>query len=98
MLGTCTGARPWLGQGANEECNLPSPAPHPHGLQRLLPAGRQRAVAPRSGTAVETAVRELWDDLQIVEDAVGLAFLKEKPKITERLAPFTDERGVGAIQ
>ena len=42
---------------------------------------------------METAVAELWDDLQIVDDAADLAFLKKKPKIAEKLAPFTDDGG-----
>jgi hypothetical protein len=47
---------------------------------------------------VETAVRELWDDLQIVEDAAGLAFLKKKPKVAVRLAGLSDEEALAAIQ
>jgi hypothetical protein len=47
---------------------------------------------------VETAVTELWDDLQIVDDASDLAVLKKKPKITEKLAPFGDEEVIVAIR
>ena len=52
---------------------------------------------PVRENAVATAVAELWDDLQIVEDAVGLAFLKKKPKIAEKLVLFGDEEVLAAI-
>jgi hypothetical protein len=53
---------------------------------------------PDRGTAVQTAVTELWDDLQIVDNASDLAFLKKKPKIAQKLAPFTDEEVLAAIR
>ena len=96
-LGTCRGARPWLGNNANEACSLPS---------RLLIRTASNAYfsqvvsvlsLPDRGTAVETAVAGLWDDLQIVDDAAGLAFLKKKPKIAEKLAPFADAEVLAAI-
>jgi hypothetical protein len=43
-------------------------------------------------------VRELWDDLQIVEAAADLAFLKKKPKIMQRLAPFAEKEILEAIR
>ncbi len=96
-LDTCHGERPWLGKGAAEDCNLPS---------RLLirtasNAYFSQAVSvlslPNRVTAVDDAVEELWDDLQIVETLLDIAFLKRKPKITERLAPFSDEEVLEAI-
>jgi hypothetical protein len=47
---------------------------------------------------VETVVRELWDDLQIVDGLTDLAFLKKKPKVAERLAPFADDEVLAAIR
>lgn len=97
-LGTCRGARPWLGRNANEDCNQPS---------RLLIRTASNAYfsqvvsvlsLPDRGSAVDTVVAELWDDLQIVEDAAGLAFLKRKPKVMERLAPFATEEVLHAIR
>ncbi len=79
-LGTCRGARPWLGRNANEECSLPS---------RLLIRTASNAFfsqvvsvlsLPDRRTAVETVVSELWDDLQIVDELADLVFLKKKPK------------------
>ena len=48
---------------------------------------------PDRGTAVETAVRELWDDLQIVDDAADLAFLKKKPQDRGEARAFRRRRG-----
>lgn len=41
-------------------------------------------------------MRELWDDLQIVDDAAHLAFIKNKPQVAAALAAFADDeiRGV----
>lgn len=88
-LGTCRGMRPWLGQHSAEGCNQRS---------RLLIRTASNAYfsqvvsmlsLPDRGSAVEAAVTDLWDDLQIVEDAAGLAFLKKKPKVADKLAPFS---------
>lgn len=96
-LGTCRGARPWLGKHTNEDCNQ---------LSRLLIRTASNAYFPQvvsvlslpdRGSAVQTAVSELWEDLQIVDNSNDLAFLKKKPKIAERLAPFGDEEVLAAI-
>src|SRR5262249_7925114 len=53
---------------------------------------------PDRANAAEKIVSEVWEDLQIVEDAAGLAFLKKKPKIAARLAGFGDEEILEAIR
>ena len=97
-LGNCRGKRPWLGLDTDEECNQPS---------RLLIRTATNAYfsqivsalsLPDRGSAVERAVRELWDDLQIVEDLAGLGFMKKKPNVTEKLLPFSDEEVMRAIE
>ncbi len=90
-LGTCRGARPWLGRNAGEDCKLPSRLLIRTASNAYFPQVVSVLSLPDRGTAVGTVVRELWDDLQIVEDAAGLAFMKKKPKVAEKLAPFTDE-------
>ena len=75
------------------------PPAHPHRLQRLLSAGGERAVAPgprdgggdgRPGALGRPADRR--------DARVDLAFLKKKPKIAEKLAPFADEEVLEAIR
>ena len=53
---------------------------------------------PDRGSAAEPAVRKLWDDLQIVDNASGLTFLKKKPKITEGLSLFSDDELLAVIR
>jgi hypothetical protein len=98
QLGTCRGARPWLGKNANEDCKQ---------LSRLLIRTASNAYFPQvvsvlslpdRGAAIETVVRELWDDLQIVENAADLALIKKKPRITERLSRFSDDEVLEAIR
>ncbi len=97
-LGTCRGARPWLGKNSNEDCNLPSRLLIRTASNAYFPQVVSVLSLPDRGTAVGTAVRELWDDLQIVDGAADLALLKKKPRVAERLAPFSDEEVLAAIR
>jgi hypothetical protein len=96
-LGTCRGARPWLGRQTNEVCHHPS---------RLLIRTASNAYfaqvvstlsLPNRGSKVNTIVAELWDDLQIVDDEGDLRFLKKKPHIMTQLSAFTNEEVLDAI-
>jgi hypothetical protein len=97
-LGTCRGTRPWLGRNADEDCKLPSRLLIRTASNAYFPQLVSVLSLPHRGNAVETTVGELWDDLQIVEDAADLAFLKKKPRVTERLAPFSDDEVLAAIR
>jgi hypothetical protein len=96
-LGTCRGSRPWLGRNVDEDCNLPSRLLIRTASNAYFPQVVSVLSLPDRGSAVETTVRELWDDLQIVDTAADLAFLKKKPKIAERLAPFSDVEVLASI-
>jgi hypothetical protein len=97
-LGTCRGARPWLGRNADEECNLPSRLLIRTASNAYFPQVVSVLSLPDRGNAVEMAVRELWDDLQIVDTGTDLAFLKKKPKIADRLTAFGDDEVLAAIR
>jgi len=97
-LGTCRGARPWLGKNSSEDCKLPSRLLIRTASNAYFPQVVSVLSLPDRGTAVETAVRELWDDLQIVGNAADLAFLKKKPKIMQKLAPFDEAETLEAIR
>ncbi len=96
-LGTCRGTRPWLGRNVEEDCKLPSRLLIRTASNAYFPQVVSVLSLPDRGSAVETAVRELWDDLQIVDTAADLAFLKKKPKIAERLTRFSDVEVLAAI-
>src|SRR5207248_1762565 len=85
-------------KNSNEDCSLPSRLLIRTASNAYFPQVMSVLSLPDRGTAVEKAVAELWDDLQIVEDAAGLAFLKKKPKIAATLAPFGDKEILEAIR
>jgi hypothetical protein len=97
-LSTCRGARPWLGRNANEDCKLPSRLLIRTAANAYFPQVMSVLSLPDRGTVVQTAVAELWDDLQIVDGLGDLAFLKKKPKIAEKLAAFADAEVLDAIR
>ncbi len=97
-LGTCRGARPWLGPNAAEACNQPSRLLIRTASNAYFPQVLSVLSLPERGSAVAAVVAELWDDLQIVDDAVTLGVLKRKPKVADRLAPFSDDEVLQAIQ
>ena len=97
-LGTCSGARPWLGKNSPEDCKLPSRLLIRTASNAYFPQVMSVLSLPDRGTAVDTVVRELWDDLQIVDSASDLALLKKKPKIAQKLAPFGDDEVLAAIR
>jgi hypothetical protein len=97
-LGTCRGARPWLGRNTNEDCKLPSRLLIRTASNAYFPQVVSVLSLPERGTAVQTAVTDLWDDLQIVDSVSDLTFLKKKLKIAEKLASFADEEVLAAIR
>ena len=97
-LGTCWGARPWLGRHSKEDCKLPSRLLIRTAANAYFPQIVSVLSLPDRGTAVQAVVRELWDDLQIVETPEDLVFLKRKPRVAEKLEPFGDEEVLEAIR
>ncbi len=97
-LGTCTGARPWLGRNASEDCNLPNRLLIRTASNAYFPLVMSVLSIPDRATAVQAVVAELWDDLIIVDDAADLRVLKKKPRIAEKLAPFDDAEVLEAIR
>lgn len=97
-LGTCSGRRPWLGRNSNEACDQPSRLLIRTASNAYFPQVVSVLSLPERGVAVDEAVAQLWDDLQIVDDSAGLAFIKRKPKLAQILVQFADEEVLEAIQ
>ena len=97
-LGTCHGVRPWLGRNANEDCNLPSRLLIRTASNAYFPQVVSVLSLPERSTAVETAVRELWELLQAVDSIESLKVFKRLPRVTEKLAPFSDDEILNAIE
>ena len=96
-LGTCSGARPWLGNHAGEDCNQPSRLLIRTASNAYFPQVVSVLSLPDRGTAVERAVAELWDVLQAVESPDNLIIFKRLPKVTEGLAGYDDDEVLAAI-
>jgi hypothetical protein len=96
-LGSCWGARPWLGMGSQEQCGLPSRLLIRTAANAYFPQVMSALSLPEHGTQLDTAVRELWDDLQIVENSAELNFVKKKPKVASKLAGHSDQEILDAI-
>ncbi len=97
-LGACRGMRPWLGRNTNEDCNQRSRLLIRTASNAYFPQIVSVLSLPDQGAAVGRVVGELWDDLQIVEDAAGLAFIKKKPNVAAALDRFDDEEIFHAIR
>jgi hypothetical protein len=97
-LDTCHGARPWLGRNSNEDCNLPSRLLIRTASNAYFPQVVSVLSLPDRGTAVETAVRELWDLLQAVDSIASLSVFKRLPQVTAKLAAFADDDVLEAIR
>ena len=52
---------------------------------------------PDRGSGVETAVQEIWDLLQAVDSLESLSVFKRIPKVTERLAPYSNNEVLKAV-
>ena len=96
-LGTCSGARPWLGPHANEDCNQPSRLLIRTATNAYFPLLVRALSIPDKAAAIDRVVAELWSDLMIVKDPTGLAFMKQKPNVAEALHGFADEDVLDAI-
>ena len=96
-LGTCSGARPWLGRHANEPCDQPSRLLIRTASNAWFPQVLSVLSLPDRGTEVDEAVEELWQHLQIVTDASTLDVVKRYPGVADRLAVFSDDEVLNAI-
>ena len=96
-LGPCSGERPWLGPNARDACEEKARLLIRTATNAWFPQVVSVLSLPDRGSELDRIVGELWDDLQIVDDAAGLGFIKKKPRVTEKLAPFEDDAVLRAI-
>jgi Domain of unknown function (DUF1998) len=97
-LGICRGQRPWLGRNTSEECHQPSRLLIRTASNAYFSQGVSVLSIPEKGNEIEAAVRELWNELQIVQSVTELAIFKRLPGVMARLAPFSDDDVFDAIQ
>jgi hypothetical protein len=96
-LGTCSGERPWLGRHAREDCTQPGRLLIRTASNAYFAQALSVLSLPDRGSAVETAVADIWDELQYVDNSADLAYAKKKPKVLDKLSVFQDEEVMKVI-
>lgn len=97
-LGTCGGVRIWLGRNTAEDCGQPARLLIRTASNAYFPQVVSVLSLPDVAGAIEVVVKELWDDLGIVQQPAELSFVKRKPDVAARLARFSDDEILGAIK
>ena len=97
-LGSCRGRRPWLGADSHEACNEPARLLIRTASNAYFPQVITVLSLPERTNLLDPVIQELWDDLSIVEDAGDLTFLKKKPAVATKLAPFSEAEVLAAIE
>lgn len=96
-LGTCTGARPWLGRHTEEACDHPARLLIRTASNAYFPQLVTVLSIPDRDTALSRLVEELWDDLGIVQTVEELRLMRRKPRIAQRLGGHPDDAVLAAI-
>lgn len=98
-LGRCPGARPWIGWGAREHCELPGRLLIRTAANAYFPQVLSALSLPDKQTGLAKVVADLWDFLEMVDDEAELAFFKKKkPKVATKLAGLEDADVMAAIR
>ncbi len=97
-LGTCSGARPWLGPDAREDCEEKARLLIRTATNAWFPQLMSALSLPDRGSEVERAVERVWDKLRIVKDATGLEFVRHYPEVAEALEGLDDDEVLEAIE
>ena len=97
-LGYCTGARPWLGTGGGEACDLKGSLLIRTATNAYFPLLVRALSIPEKGAAIDRAVSEVWSVLMAVEDLTDLTSFKKLPGVTDALAGLEDEDVLAAIR
>jgi hypothetical protein len=97
-LGTCTGARPWLGMYAAEPCSLENRLLIRTASNAYFPQVMSALSLPDQQSSVESVVQDLWTHLQIVDSGQDLAFAQKYPSVAAGLAGFSDADVLAAIK
>lgn len=97
-IGPCMGRKPWLGNVSDQGCPKPSKLLIRTASNAYFPQVVSVLSLPDRGSAVKDVVLGMWKQLQIVNDSMGLAFVKQYADVAAALAPFQDEEVLKSIQ
>jgi len=97
-LGSCNGARPWLGPGTREGCGEPNRLLIRSASNAYFPQLLSVISIPDSLSAVDQAVSGLWEShLAVVESQEQLEVFLQLPVVEQQLEDFTAEQVMQAI-
>ncbi len=96
-LGHCNGARPWLGQFANESCDQPNRLLIRTASNAYFPQLMSVISLPDRDDTVKEAVGAAWEFLEEVEDLEQLRYERKKAKVKVMLEGISDEEALAEI-
>lgn len=90
-LGSCNGARPWLGPGTKESCGQANWLLIRSASDAYFPQTMSVISIPDSRGPIDQVVRQLWDDfLSDVQTAEDFSKVRKKPTVATRLQGIDD--------
>ena len=96
-LGTCTGARPWLGPDARTDCNQPGRLLIRTATNAYFPFLVRALSIPDKRSVIDQIVAEL-PVLHVVANEAELSVFKRLPELAARLQGFDDAEVIEAIE
>lgn len=98
-LGTCNGARPWLGPHARESCGEPSRLLIRSASNAYFPQLLSVISIPDTRKPIDDVVRALWGDfLEDIETAAELEKARRKPTLASRLQGMSNDDVLDSIK
>ncbi len=97
-LGSCNGARPWLGRGTKESCGRPNRLLIRSASNAYFPQLLSVISIPDTRSPLDDVVRALWEDfLSDVDSAEALTGVRKKPTVAARLQGIPDDAVLASI-
>lgn len=98
-LGSCNGARPWLGPGTREGCGMPNRLLIRSASNAYFPQLLSVISIPDSSEEVDRAVSALWERyFAAAETDEQVAFVLKLPEVAQNLEAFPEEKVIEAVQ
>ncbi len=97
-LGSCDGARPWLGAFTKETCGEPSRLLIRSASNAYFPQLMSVISLPDRDQAIKQTVDRIWNYLEVVEEIGQLRYERKKAVVREALDGFSDEEVLAEIQ
>jgi hypothetical protein len=97
-LGSCDGARPWLGPNTREECDQPNRLLVRSASNAYFPQTMSVISLPDRAESLEKAVNQAWSYLDAVEDVKDVGYERKKAAVKAALEGFSDDEVFREVQ